>query len=405
MGRAGSPRDQDDERGRAATAPRSRPTEGSSTLANGSAPKVPRDGDHRTQHDPAEQRERRGDERRQAEPDDRARRPGTAMRPASPARRWVPRRRFATGDTSDNRPKWNSTKGSVAACAASDTPRDSASHRARRPVVDPARRSRDAAAPGEEPAPSPPPRAGSRCRSPSPGRAAAEPGYGEAECRGGAPGPTRLARHEHHAAHECRAHDARAATSDEREQAQRHDDARRCVAGVRGQLPRAVDPMTAPTSAMFQPLMATTWLRPVAVKASATSRETRSRRPTRIADASPAIGSGTTRASDSSASRRTDSATPDAHRRPRPRRSVLPDAHGHRSVDAREIARELAAVIEDRLESSLERDPVAGDERWVAGQPGVCPPRPVAGGRARPPDRWLARPARCAVGRPSSSRA
>ena len=67
--------------------------------------------------------------------------------------------------------------------------------------------------------------------------------------------------------------------------------------------------MTAPMSAMFQPLMATTWLRPVAVKASVTSRATRSRRPTRIADASPAMGSGTTRATDSSASRRTDSAS------------------------------------------------------------------------------------------------
>ena len=56
-----------------------------------------------------------------------------------------------------------------------------------------------------------------------------EPGYREAQRRRGAPGPAGLARHQHHATHECGAHDARATTREEREHAQRHHDADRAT--------------------------------------------------------------------------------------------------------------------------------------------------------------------------------
>ena len=55
---------------------------------------------------------------------------------------------------------------------------------------------------------------------------------------------------------------------------------------------------------MFQPEIATTWLTPAVVKAAARSRSTRSRRPMRIPDASPACGSGRARVRASSPARR-----------------------------------------------------------------------------------------------------
>jgi hypothetical protein len=67
---------------------------------------------------------------------------------------------------------------------------------------------------------------------------------------------------------------------------------------------------TDPTSAMFQPLMATTWLIPDRAKASATSRGTRSRSPIRIPDARPACGDGRVRASTSAPARLTCSSRP-----------------------------------------------------------------------------------------------
>ena len=60
----------------------------------------------------------------------------------------------------------------------------------------------------------------------------------------------------------------------------------------------------APTIAMFQPEIATTWLTPAVVNAAARSRSTRSRRPMRIPDASPACGSGRARVRASSPARR-----------------------------------------------------------------------------------------------------
>ena len=67
---------------------------------------------------------------------------------------------------------------------------------------------------------------------------------------------------------------------------------------------RRIAAMTPPTTAMFQPLIATMWVKPAAVNAVATSRSTWSRNPTRIPAARPACGAGRTRASSSPASRR-----------------------------------------------------------------------------------------------------
>ena len=61
------------------------------------------------------------------------------------------------------------------------------------------------------------------------------------------------------------------------------------------------------TMAMFQPEMATTWLTPAAVNAAARSRSTRSRSPMRIPAARPASGSGRTWVNASAAPRRRSS--------------------------------------------------------------------------------------------------
>ena len=67
---------------------------------------------------------------------------------------------------------------------------------------------------------------------------------------------------------------------------------------------RGARPTSPATRAMFQPEIATTCERPVAVNAAARSRSTRSRSPTRIPAARPAAGSGSARASASPAARR-----------------------------------------------------------------------------------------------------
>ena len=136
-------------------------------------------------------------------------------------------------------------------------------------------------------------------------------------------------------------------------------------------------PITAATRQMFQPLMATTWLNPVVVKLSVTSRATRSRRPTRMPEASPAIGSGSTRASAVSAASRIRSAIPNGSAD-----ASITRTDAMRLVAATwlrdEIGRELAAVLAHRLEAAIECDPVGRDEHRVARQPGVDPPRPAS---------------------------
>lgn len=68
--------------------------------------------------------------------------------------------------------------------------------------------------------------------------------------------------------------------------------------------PPAIAPRVDATIAMFQPLIATTWLAPAIVKASARSRSTRSRSPMSTPAASPASGSGIERSMPSAAVRR-----------------------------------------------------------------------------------------------------
>ena len=167
---------------------------------------------------------------------------------------------------------------------------------------------------------------------------------------------------------------------------------------------RSMPPTTAPTRQMFQPLMATTWLRPVVVKLSATSRATRSRRPTRMPDARPAIGSGNTFASAASAMARSRSAMPKGSAgAPATVRCV--DAHGRHDVDAGEVPRELAAILANRFDGVVERDAVGGDDHGIPRQPGVDPPR-----TAQVPSRGSSRPgpprpgASPVAGRPRSTR-
>ena len=118
--------------------------------------------------------------------------------------------------------------------------------------------------------------------------------------------------------------------------AERDDDGERPGATRRCPMALSRLPITAPTRQMFQPLMATTWLRPVVVKLSVTSRDTRSRRPTRIPEASPAMGSGSTRARAASAALRTRSAMPNGIQG-RGRHPQLADPDRGHDVDAREV--------------------------------------------------------------------
>ena len=94
----------------------------------------------------------------------------TSPRP-SPARRAGRRARFTTGAISASRPKRGSTTGSVAACAASETPRHSASQPRDVAAARHARAGPSAASPRRAARRSPAPRAGTRRRRRAPGSA------------------------------------------------------------------------------------------------------------------------------------------------------------------------------------------------------------------------------------------
>ena len=213
--------------------------------------------------------------------------------------------------------------GSVAACAASDTPRLSASQRGSRPrpidsihaVSGVAQAISPAVASDESWKPGVADQAGSRDE---------QERRRPAEGRGGAARAAGLAREQHDAGHQRRAHDRRATPRRTRRTRRSRRSSRPTGGGARDDRPCA--PIAAATIAMFQPEMATTWLTPAVVNAAARSRSTRSRRPMRMPAARPASGSGRTRVSASPAPRRSAS-----RRRPRSSRRRL-DARASATV-------------------------------------------------------------------------
>ena len=114
--------------------PRRRSNGGPSvTLANGRPAAVSTIATTGSEDDPAGRREDGPDDRRAAGDDQRAAQPARRRRRPSPARRAGRRRRLTAGDRIASRPNETRTIGSVAAWAASETPRLSASQRGTRP--------------------------------------------------------------------------------------------------------------------------------------------------------------------------------------------------------------------------------------------------------------------------------
>ena len=134
--------------------------------------------------------------------------------------------RFASGDTSDSRPKWNRIRGSVAACAASDTPRDSADQPRNLPGEGPDRRRVEVRSPPEQAC-----RRGDReleadVRDHRWIKQEQHP-YGQAQRGQCAAGSARLAGDESDATHECRPDHARTGPRQQREASECEDDGHR----------------------------------------------------------------------------------------------------------------------------------------------------------------------------------
>jgi hypothetical protein len=207
--------------------------------------------------------------------------------------------RFAAGETSASRPNVARTTGNVAACAASETPRLSASHAGTPPIrpiralsgvaqaIRPAVASDDSWKPASE-------MSDGSTRS---NRVTAQPSAAAA----------RPARPDSRASRTTPAIAAARTTDGDAPENATYATIASIVSTDRRRRPS--DPPSAPTAAatiaMFQPEIATTWLTPAAVKSAASSRSTRSRRPIRMPAARPASGSGSTLASAVAALRRT----------------------------------------------------------------------------------------------------
>ena len=211
--------------------------------------------------------------------------------------------RLASGEMSESRPKCSRMSGSVASWAASETPSVS-----RQPARG-ARGHQSAhggfcrAAQGQQP--------GRRCQRELQAdvvhhawlrQQQTQAGDAQRCCR--ARWMPTLARQQHHAAHDGGSDDAGLRPGHDRVATRWRSMTRRLRARRRSPVARRRPVAMPATSAMFQPLMATTWVRPVVVKSSATARLTRSRRPMRMPDARPASGSGMARPMASSMARR-----------------------------------------------------------------------------------------------------
>lgn len=200
--------------------------------------------------------------------------------------------RLTAGATSDSRPNVARTSGSVAACAARLIPSASASHPGMRPPHSAAIQRPSGVAQASSPAvasterrnPASPIIAGSTSSSPA---AASERAAG-----------ARTDRPDSRASRTTPAISAARTTDGDAPAATTYAATTAAVAAPAARFdarPRRSAATSAPTIAMFQPEIATTWLTPAVAKSAASWRSTRSRRPIRIPAASPASGSGRTR--------------------------------------------------------------------------------------------------------------
>ncbi len=227
--------------------------------------------------------------------------------------------RFTMGDTIETRPKPMSTSGSVAACAASETPIVSAIGPGMRPPQRRPTRSVMAVPQTMSPAV-----AADESRKPwsftAPGSARSIVVTAQARAARAA-----VARPRSRAMRTVAAMRAARTTGGEAPTSATYAQTAARVASIRGRRPspRRTIPSAAMTIAMFHPEIATTWLRPVATKSAVTGLGTRSRIPSRIPAARPAAGSGTASRKDASA----------------PARSAASEAPGPASGEARPRAR------------------------------------------------------------------
>ena len=207
---------------------------------------------------------------------------------------------LTSGDRIASRPNDTRTIGSVAACAASDTPRLSASQPGIRPP--PRRPSHSASGVAQAISPA--------VASDDSWKPASPISDGSLSSRSVAAQPSaavaRPARPDSRASSTTAAMSAARTTEADAPANATYATIARIVTTDRRRRPSrpVIAPIAAATMAMFQPEIATTWLTPAVVNAAARSRSTRSRRPIRIPAASPASGSGRTRVSASPAPRR-----------------------------------------------------------------------------------------------------
>ena len=221
--------------------------------------------DDDVEHDPARQAGERGDDRRRAEhaaaPAEHRQTP-----PSIAAGTSGTTARLTTGETSDSRPNVARTSGSVAACAASEIPRLSASQPGIRPPAMPRRCRRQRVRPGEQPGRRHDREAEPGVADHAPGRRAAGAAAASPSAAGGPPGPAALAREEHDAGHHGRPDDRRRRAGGD----DVGDDRRRIPrASDRRDRPRRTAATRPATIAMFQPEIATTWLTPAVAKSAA----------------------------------------------------------------------------------------------------------------------------------------
>lgn len=217
--------------------------------------------------------------------------------------------RFTTGDTSESRPNSRRITGSVAACAARETPSDSASQPRSRPGRAPASRFVSPVPQAMRPAV-----ASTERRKPAsstyPGSTSSRPATAQPSAA-----VARLGRPSSRASRTSPAIAAARTTDGDGPTNATYATIATLVSTVRRRrpIPPTSAPMLVATIAMFQPEIATMWLTPAVVKSAASWRSTRSRSPMRMPAARPASGSGRVRVRPVAALRRWSSS-----QRPKP---------------------------------------------------------------------------------------
>ena len=250
----------------------------------------------------------------------------------------------------------------VAACAANETPRISATQRRGRLGAGPASRAVMRRAPREDPCRREHREAKPRVVDVS-GIEQQQDRARPAERRRGGPGSPQLSGEQCHARHRRRRERPTASgptnsTYTTIASAVSTARRRRCI-------PPASAPSVDATIAMFQPEIATTWLAPAVVNAAARSRSTRSRSPISTPAASPASGSGIDRSMPSAAARRNPSSVRLMRSLRRQHLERFRAQRAHRA-DPGEVR--AVVILRGRPDATAELDAIVRDDRRIPRQ-------------------------------------